>query len=59
MGSVREDAPNPQESGGPREWGGLVGWGVGEGRDIHMKTGARSGEEVWNVEQSEGRTEGG
>jgi hypothetical protein len=23
---VREDAPNPQEICGPREWRGLVGW---------------------------------
>jgi hypothetical protein len=28
--SVREDDPNPQETQGPREWGGLVGlWGGG------------------------------
>jgi len=26
MGSVREDVPNPQEIGGPRELRGLVGW---------------------------------
>jgi hypothetical protein len=26
MGSVREDAPNPQETGGPREFRGLVWW---------------------------------
>jgi hypothetical protein len=29
LDSVREDAPNPQETGGPREWRGLVGLGVG------------------------------
>jgi hypothetical protein len=29
LGSVREDAPNPQETLGPREWGGLVGWVLG------------------------------
>ena len=28
-GLVREDAPNPQDSGGPREFMGLVAWGVG------------------------------
>jgi hypothetical protein len=27
LDSVREDAPNPQETRGPKEWGGLVGWG--------------------------------
>jgi len=26
LGSVRENVPNPQETGIPREWGGLVGW---------------------------------
>jgi hypothetical protein len=26
LDSVREDAPNPQETGGLREWGGLVGY---------------------------------
>jgi hypothetical protein len=37
MDSVREDEPNPQETGGPREWGGgLVGWGWGGG-DILLK----------------------
>jgi len=30
LDSVREDAPNPQETGGPRKWRGLVGWEVGE-----------------------------
>jgi hypothetical protein len=37
-------------TGGPREFRGLVGWGLG-GREILMETGGR--EEVWNVEQSE------
>jgi hypothetical protein len=37
--SFRDDAPNPQETGGPMEFRGQVGWG---------------GEEVWDVEQSEG-----
>jgi hypothetical protein len=27
MGSDREDAPNPQETGGPREYRGQDGWG--------------------------------
>ena len=28
LDSVLEDSPNPQATGGPREWGGLVwGWG--------------------------------
>ena len=31
LGSVREDAPNPQETGEPREFRGLRGWGVGRG----------------------------
>ena len=29
LGSVREDAPNSQETGGPREFRSLVGWVVG------------------------------
>jgi hypothetical protein len=41
-----DDAPNPQETGGP---GSLeVRWVGGGG--IHMETGG--GEEVWDVEQS-------
>ena len=47
--SFRDDAPNPQETGGPREFRGQVGWGMGHPR------GDRVGrEEVWDVEQSEG-----
>ena len=26
LASVREDAPNPRETWGPREWEGLMGW---------------------------------
>jgi hypothetical protein len=29
LGSVRENVPNPQETGGLREWGSLVGWEMG------------------------------
>jgi hypothetical protein len=29
LGSFREDAPNPQEPGGPREFRGLAGWVFG------------------------------
>jgi hypothetical protein len=38
--SFRNDAPNLQETGGPREFRGLVEWGVG---DIQMETGAWGG----------------
>jgi hypothetical protein len=43
LGSVREDTPNPQENGGPREFRGLVvrgllGCGQGGG-DILMEMG--------------------
>jgi len=31
LGSVRENVPNPQDTGGPREFRGLVGWGSGGG----------------------------
>ena len=47
--SFRDNAPDPQEAGGPREFRGQVGWGG----NIHMATG--EGEEVWDVQQSEGR----
>jgi hypothetical protein len=43
---VREDAPNPQETGGPREFSSLVKWGW-EGGVILLQTGG--GEEVWHV----------
>jgi hypothetical protein len=26
---IQDDAPNPQETGGPREFRGQVGWGLG------------------------------
>jgi hypothetical protein len=42
-GLFREDAPNPKESGGPREFRGLVGWVLGS-RGILMETGSG---EVW------------
>jgi hypothetical protein len=50
LGLVREDAPNLQETGGPREFRGLVGWGV---ETSSLRQGG--GEEVWDVEQFEGR----
>ena len=46
----RDDAPNPQETGGPREFRGQVGWRVGISMWRQL-----GGEEVWNVEQLEGR----
>ena len=42
LGSVREDVPNPQETGGSRKFRGLVVWGCG------VKTGVRR-EEVSDV----------
>jgi hypothetical protein len=50
LGFVREDAPNPQETGGCREFRRLVGW-QGKGGKSSWTQGAR--EEVWDVEQSE------
>ena len=43
--SFKDNAPNPQKTGGSREFRGQV--------DIHMET--RAGEEVWDMEQSECR----
>ena len=42
MVSAREDVPNPQETGGPKEFRVLVGCGVGD-RDILVETGGRGG----------------
>ena len=59
LGSVREDASNPQENGGSREFRGLlVGHeGVVSDGDILVETG--SGEEVCYVELSEVGVGGG
>jgi len=52
LDSVREDAPNPQETGGPREWGSLVGWvGTSSWRPVGR-------DEIGDVEQSEGELGG-
>jgi hypothetical protein len=53
LGSVREDAPNPEETGGPTEFRGLVGSEVGTSS---WRQGARN--EIWDVKQSEGRPKG-
>jgi hypothetical protein len=50
--SSRDDVPNPQETGGLREFRGLVGWGLWGG-NILLETVGK--EEVWDVKQSEGR----
>ena len=42
LSSVKEDAPNPQETGGPREFRGLVGSGLVVG-DILIETGGQGG----------------
>jgi hypothetical protein len=46
---ILRSAPNLQETGGPRASRGQVGWGVGTSM---WRQGG--GEEVWDVEQSEG-----
>jgi hypothetical protein len=53
LGSVREDSPNPQENGEPREFGGLMGWGVDE--DILMETGMQGGGMGYGTEKGYGR----
>ena len=43
----QEDAPNPEETGGPRGFRGLVGW-------VEISSWRPGGrEEVWDMEQSE------
>ena len=51
MCSFGDDAPNPQETGGPREFRGQMGCGGGMWRQ-----GSR--EEVWDVDQLAGRWRG-
>ena len=55
MGSVREDAPNPQETGGAREFRGLIGWGWGVGTSSWSQGWGRG----MDVKQSEGILTGG
>ena len=57
MDSVREDAPNPQETGGPREFRGLMRWGMDRWGHPCRDGGVR-GKEVWGMEQSEGELGG-
>jgi hypothetical protein len=48
--SFRDDVPNPQETGGPREFKGRVGWGW-----VGTSTWKQEfGEEVLDVKQSKG-----
>jgi hypothetical protein len=49
MGLVREHTPNPQETGGPRVFRGLVrgGGGVGVGTS-HGNSGVRRSYVMWN-----------
>jgi hypothetical protein len=49
MASMRGDAPNPQETCGPREWGDLVGWGWWKG-DILLEM---RRDKVWDKKQLE------
>jgi hypothetical protein len=48
MGSIRADAPNPQETRVPREYRGRVGLGGVEGGDILMETGGGRRYGMWN-----------
>jgi hypothetical protein len=48
--SFRDDAPNPSETGGPREFRGQE-WGGGGG--IHLEMGWGE-EKVWDVDQRRG-----
>jgi hypothetical protein len=47
LDSMKEDAPNPQETECPREWGGLVRWRVGWG-NILITQGRWRSYEMWN-----------
>ena len=41
--SFRDDAPNPQETGGPREFRGQVGWGHPRGDGVRWGRGVGCG----------------
>ena len=56
MCSFRDDAPNPQETGGPRQFRGQVGW---RDRDRDPHRDGWFGKEVWDVEQLEDGVVGG
>jgi hypothetical protein len=48
LSSFRDDTPNPQETGDPREFKGQVGWGVGKST-WRQKVGRRYG--MWNSQK--------
>ena len=50
LGSVREDAPNAQETGSPKEFRGLVGWEWGHLMDtagVRRRYGMGNSQEVY------------
>jgi hypothetical protein len=49
LGSVREYAANPQETGGHMEWGGLVGW-RGSSSLMEMKGGGIGCGTSWRLD---------
>jgi hypothetical protein len=51
LGSVRDDAPNPQETGGPRKFRDQVGWGWGHSCGVRG-VGRRCG--MWNSRRVDG-----
>jgi hypothetical protein len=54
LGLVREDVPNPQETGGPRDFRGLVGWGWVVGRNYRRWYSQRVYQEwnkIWSVKK--------
>jgi hypothetical protein len=57
---VREDAPNSQETWGPREQGGLVGWEhpLGDGGEYGVRKSQRvdwKGDNDWTVKQKQNK----
>jgi hypothetical protein len=48
LGLVREDAPNHQETGGPRDLRGLVGWGMREWGHPYGDRGVGRRYVMWN-----------
>jgi len=57
LASVREDAPNPQETGGPRDFRGLVGWVIWGHPCGDMGRGTGSRCAMWNLEVGPGGEE--
>jgi hypothetical protein len=49
--SFGDDAPNLQETGGPREFRGQVGWGVGKRYGMWNSWKVDGGNKIWSLKK--------